>query len=845
MAIYDHIRHRAFFLAPVRESVRTNPREGEYLIFLQATGVQGAKRFGPEGITSYASGAGPFTVVRFDPHSLVEAAAALVACPADAYLVRGTTSADTIPYRRHIAHGPSQPPSLGPCASFLLPIDFDSPPPLAHLDGTDLGTCAAACRELLPAAFHGARALAQATSSAGLKPGARVRLWFWCSEPVSDAHAKALLSGTPGVDLKIYSPSQPIYVCAPVFDPGLQDPFEGSSRWLMLPGHPAVELPPAAPTPARHAALPPPGDAIADGARNATLTSLAGAARRRGASAAAIEALLTQTNTEQCRPPLPEQEISAIARSVANYDPAAVTALAAPPKSSRRAKRALKDAAARVEADPALLEQVAPTLRQHVDSGAITSAEAATVLSRAMADAEVVRPITHAEIQATVANAPALAPEGGGRWAHVLRLDADSGAPRCDAENLGLFFEATLNVAWDVRRMQPHWIESAPWGATKQVGEANFELTRYLNRELNWRGMPVSPLDALVSIARKKEFDPFQLALNVLVWDGQERLLTAAHALLGARADDRASAMCFAWWLVSAVARTYQPGCKVDHTIVLVGLQDAGKSTFLELLAGDPRYFAELKSGNDPGDKDTLMLLQGAVIVEIAELAAIRRSDVESVKAFLTSRRDKFRAPYARTLEEHPRRCVFAATTNEETFLHDLSGARRFWPIQCAKTIARDLTSEWAPQLWAEAVHHYRAGAHWWPTATQATELGLAELQEARRETEGAEESLLNALERPRKPGVNHATGETWELWQLDEHGRVIAARREQLAAMCSLHPVKDSAVLTRSLRAIKWKSKVRWVEGQPQRVWQVSDYEKRVTWMSSQLVTHVANNSN
>lgn len=805
------------------------------LTFLQGEGVQGAKRFTPEGTTPYASGAGPFAVVRFEVATLAEAAQALVRCPPNAYLVRGTplpANAATIPYRRHLAHGPSQPPSLGPCASFLLPIDFDSPAALAHLDGSDLGPCAEACRELLPETFRNAQALAQATSSAGVKPGARVRLWFWCSRPVGDAEAKALVGGIPGTDAAIYSPSQPIYVCPPTFDPGLRDPFDDHPRWLFLPGAESVEIPESLPTPP----APPsasPRCAIADGARNATLTSLAGAARRRGASATAIEALLLQTNRERCQPPLPDREVAAIARSVANYDPSELAAVVAPPKSNRRARRALKDAAERVEADPSLLERVAPELRSHIDAGAITSAEAASVLARAVADAEIVRPLTHAEIQATVANAPALAPEAH-PYAHVLRLDDDTGAPRCDVENLVRLFETTLDVAWDVRALAPHWRAPAPWGATAAVGEANIALMAYVNRELNWRGMPCSPLDVVIAQARKHEFDPFAQALDSLQWDGQARLLAAASVLLGAPYDDRASAACLAWWLISAVARTYQPGCKADHTIVLVGLQDAGKSTFLELLAGAPRYFAELKRGNDLGAKDTQMLLQGPAIVEIAELATLKRSDVESVKAFLTSRFDKFRAPYARTVEEHPRRCVFAGTTNDDVFLHDLTGARRFWPIACGAKIDLERTREWAPQLWAEAVAYYRQGAAWYPTREQALELGLAERAEERREREGAEEVLLDALERPRKPGINHATGENWETWQLDAEGRVIAARREQLAGLCSLHAAKDANVLTRSLRALKWSSKKRRVEGRPQNVWQVHDYETRVKWTQS-----------
>ena len=191
--------------------------------------------------------------------------------------------------------------------------------------------------------------------------------------------------------------------------------------------------------------------------------------------------------------------------------------------------------------------------------------------------------------------------------------------------------------------------------------------------------------------------------LKSLEWDGQRRLDTwlIEYCGAGASAFVREAGRC---WLIAAVARAFEPGTKFDHMLVLEGDQGIGKSTVFEILAGP--WFDEL--GKFDG-KDSAEKLAGVWIVEIAELAGLNKSDVETVKSFLTVRADRYRPPYGRRVEEHPRTCVFGGTTNADTYLNDSTGNRRFWPIKCQHIAIEDLRRD-RDQLLAEAVQHYQRG---------------------------------------------------------------------------------------------------------------------------------------
>jgi putative DNA primase/helicase len=207
-------------------------------------------------------------------------------------------------------------------------------------------------------------------------------------------------------------------------------------------------------------------------------------------------------------------------------------------------------------------------------------------------------------------------------------------------------------------------------------------------------------------------YDEVRDRLDGLVWDGTPRLDTWLIDYAGAT-DTPLTRAVAARWVLSAVARAYLPGAKVDSVLVLEGPQGIGKSSLLRVLAG-PQYFAD--DMPDLGSKDAAIQLRGPLIIELAELDAVNRAGLSQLKAFLSRSVDRYRRPYGREAEDYPRRVIFAGTTNEATYLRDPTGARRFWPVRLAMHRPVDLAGLGAArdQLWAEAVYRYRAGEQWY-----------------------------------------------------------------------------------------------------------------------------------
>ena len=227
--------------------------------------------------------------------------------------------------------------------------------------------------------------------------------------------------------------------------------------------------------------------------------------------------------------------------------------------------------------------------------------------------------------------------------------------------------------------------------------------------------------DALTYTARldAMRYHPVVDYLDGLVWDGRPRLDNLLTDYAGAEPTDLAS-MLGARFAMAACARVISPGAKVDTVLVLVGPQGIGKSTWLRTLAGDA-WFRD--TALDLRSKDAFVGLRGAWIYEMAELAAVRPRDAETVKAFLSAQVDHYRPPYARALISQPRQCVFAGTTNEATFLTDPTGARRFWPVTIANAPDLERTEADRDQLWAEAAERVKAGARWWLEAEESAAL--------------------------------------------------------------------------------------------------------------------------
>ena len=218
-------------------------------------------------------------------------------------------------------------------------------------------------------------------------------------------------------------------------------------------------------------------------------------------------------------------------------------------------------------------------------------------------------------------------------------------------------------------------------------------------------------LEMLKTTSKERGFNPVHEFIQSATWDNVERIDTVVIRYLGAD-DTPLTRMQTRKWMVGAVARAFSPGCKFDHILTFTGLQGVGKSTFLNIIAGN--WFSDSFSfAHD--DKSKIEDITGAWIVEISELNGMKRAhDAEAAKAFLSRVRDDVRPAYARKSESIPRSNVFAATTNETEFLQSCNGNRRWWiiPIRGAGEVREwidELKSE-VPQLWAEAYHYYTAG---------------------------------------------------------------------------------------------------------------------------------------
>lgn len=204
--------------------------------------------------------------------------------------------------------------------------------------------------------------------------------------------------------------------------------------------------------------------------------------------------------------------------------------------------------------------------------------------------------------------------------------------------------------------------------------------------------------------------DPVREYLESLKWDGVARLDTMFIDYLGAQ-DNAYTRAVTRKALVAAVARTFVPGIKFDCMTILTGRTGIGKSTVLRKLGRD--WFNDSLQSFE--GKDSRELIQGAWIVEVAELGYMSKTETNQIKQFLSQQDDIFRAAYGKNTENHPRRCVFFGTSNDYDYLKDRTGNRRFWPLDvgvCApkSNVFTELTAAVVDQIWAEAVAWYRLG---------------------------------------------------------------------------------------------------------------------------------------
>ena len=216
--------------------------------------------------------------------------------------------------------------------------------------------------------------------------------------------------------------------------------------------------------------------------------------------------------------------------------------------------------------------------------------------------------------------------------------------------------------------------------------------------------------DALSLEFEKKSFHPIIDYIKSQTWDGTPRVDTLLIDYFGAEDNDYTRA-AMRKMLCAAIARIFEPGTKYDLVLVLSGEQGTYKSTFIKKLGMD--WFSD--TFTTVQGKEAFEQIQGAWIIEIAELSGLKKAEVETIKHFIAKREDSFRPAYGRVVETYKRQCVFFGTTNSKDFLRDPTGNRRFMPIDTrpkhvTKSVIDDLTSAEIAQIWAEAYQLYLQG---------------------------------------------------------------------------------------------------------------------------------------
>lgn len=254
---------------------------------------------------------------------------------------------------------------------------------------------------------------------------------------------------------------------------------------------------------------------------------------------------------------------------------------------------------------------------------------------------------------------------------------------------------------------------------------------------------------AVAKVTDDRSYHPIREFLQALPeWDKVERVDTLLIDYLGA-ADNKYVRAVTRKTLCAAACRVLNPGCKFDTMLVLNGSQGIGKSTLIAKLGGE--WFSDSLSLNDTKDKTAAEKLQGYWILEIGELAGLRKAEVETLRSFLSRQNDIYRASFGKRTTPHPRQCVFFGTTNAESgYLRDTTGNRRFWPVKTLGGGSKrswDVTQEDVLQIWAEVMHYVKAGEKLY-LDPEVEALAKAEQREAMEsdEREGLVREYLEAL---------------------------------------------------------------------------------------------------
>ena len=311
--------------------------------------------------------------------------------------------------------------------------------------------------------------------------------------------------------------------------------------------------------------------------------------------------------------------------------------------------------------------------------------------------------------------------EDADAWKEELELHPKSGAVLATAKNIELILS---NATWknvlafdafgnsEVIKKRVPWREKErphrpyePW-----LGADDKRLQHWFSKKYKINSARIIQ-NAFTEVAHANKFHPIKEYIEAQEWDGTERAERIFIDYLGAE-DSHYVKQVTRKILLAAVKRLYVPGCKFDEMLVLVGPQGCCKSSIIakigkEWFSDSLRTFENKEAGEH---------LQSGWIFEIGELSAMKKSEVEEVKAFLSKTEDRYRVAYDRQVSDFPRKCVFFGTTNTREFLRDSTGNRRFWPVdvilsdELKKHFWSNFTDEVVSQIWAEVLTWFKAG---------------------------------------------------------------------------------------------------------------------------------------
>ena len=306
-------------------------------------------------------------------------------------------------------------------------------------------------------------------------------------------------------------------------------------------------------------------------------------------------------------------------------------------------------------------------------------------------------------------------------WCKELfeKLDTTKeGRVRATMENIRLILETDPKVAGKIRYNEMSQMievsDDIPWPRDKSIRSwtdaDDAGLYHFLEKDYGiYQPKKTDKIRECVAI--EHTFNPIKNYLDSLPeWDGVERLDTLLVDYLGAE-DNQYVREVTRKHFVAAIKRIYEPGCKYDTMLILHGPQGLGKTTLIKIMAGGEAFYTSAIRNFDI--KEVGEQIQGKWLIEIEELSAFNKSEIEQIKQTLSLQDDRYRAAYAKYATNRPRRCVFFGTTNNSISIRDTTGGRRFWPIDCTKNFTKSVFNDLANErdlLWAEALARYKAG---------------------------------------------------------------------------------------------------------------------------------------